>query len=195
MKFKSTTTMLFLALLFAASTRAADKYAIDPVHSSITFSVKHFVISTVSGKFNDFSGTILYDENDLTAGGAEVILKTASIDTDNKRRDTHLKSADFFDAEKYPEIRFKSTGVQAKDSGSVLVGNLTLRGVTKEVSIPFTITGKITDPLGKTRIGLEGTLSLKRLDYGVAWSKKMDNGSLIVSNDVKITIHVEAVKR
>jgi polyisoprenoid-binding protein YceI len=173
---------------------AADIYKPDVSHSLVGFSARHFVITKVRGKFNDFSATITYDEQDITRSSMSGTIKVASIDTDNERRDNHLRSADFFDVEKFPEITFQSKRVEKKDQHYVLIGDLTIRGVTKEIAVPFVVTDKITDPQGKTRIGFEANLRLNRQDFGVSWNKTMDNGGLVVSDTIDIEIIVEAVK-
>jgi polyisoprenoid-binding protein YceI len=173
---------------------AADTYTIDKSHSSIQFSIKHLVISKVRGGFNEFSGTIQYDEADMTKSSVEVLIQSASIDTRDEKRDAHLKSPDFFDTEKYPEITFKSKAIKKADDGYILFGDLTMHGVTKEVSIPFTFSGMITDPWGKSRLGASGELEINRQDYGVSWSQKLDGGGLVVGDNVKIEIEIEAIK-
>lgn len=183
-----------LLLLFGGAAQAADTYQIDPVHSTVNFAVKHLVINTVRGNFTEFSGKIVYDEADITKSSVDVTIKAASVNTGNDKRDTHLRSAEFLDAQKYPEILFKSKEIKKEGDGYVVVGDLTLHGVTREVSFPFQILGKIKDPWGKTRIGLEASLTINRQDFGVSWSQTMDNGGLMVGNDVKIELNVEAVK-
>ena len=190
--------VLTAAVIFTAGTagvtQAADTFNIDKTHSSILFAVKHMVISKVKGAFDEYSGTIQYDEADITESSVEVTIKTASIDTRDEKRDGHLKNSDFFDAEKYPEITFKSKRIEKSKDGFVAVGDFTMRGVTKEITIPFEITGVITDPWGNTRMGVSAELKLNRQDYGVSWSQKMDAGGLVVGDDVEIEIEVEAVK-
>jgi len=183
------------ALSFAAPAVAADTFTFDTAHTEMAFAVKHMVISTVKGRFNDFSGTITYDPNDVTKSSVQVSVKTASIDTGNADRDKHLRSADFFDADKYPEITFKSTSIEKRGDGYVAHGKLTIRGVTKEVELPFTITGVIIDPWGNTRMGVEvDPVTINRQDYGVSWNKTLDAGGLVVSDDVTLELAVEAVK-
>lgn len=186
-------TML-ATLLLAQQTFAADTYKPDVSHTLVGFSARHFVITKVRGKFNDFAATITYDENDITRSAMTGTIKVASIDTDNEKRDNHLRSADFFDAEKFPEIMFQSKRVEKKEQNHVLIGDLTMRGVTKEIAVPFTVTEKITDPQGKTRIGFEAHLRLNRQDFGIAWNKTMDSGGLVVSDTIDIEIIVEAIK-
>jgi len=195
MRFKSMFLMLLASLFFVSVLFAADVYQIDPAHSSIAFSVRHLVISNVSGKFNEFSGTIFYDEQDFTKSTTQVNITTASIDTDNERRDNHLRGADFFETEKYPAISYKSKRIEKRDNGYVAVGDLFMHGVAKEIEIQFSVVGKIVDPWGKTRIGLEGSATLDRNDFGLTWSQTMDNGGLVLGNKIKITLNVEAVKQ
>ncbi|MBM3222567.1 MAG: polyisoprenoid-binding protein [Candidatus Tectomicrobia bacterium] len=138
--------------------------------------------------------TYTYDEKDVTKSSMQGTIKTASIDTGNAKRDEHLRSADCFDATKFPDIKFQTTRVEKKGDGYVMVGPLTIRDVTKEVTMPFTVTGKVVDPRGKERIGFEASLKIKRKDFGVSWDKTMDNGSLIVSDDIDIELLVQAIK-
>jgi polyisoprenoid-binding protein YceI len=173
---------------------AADTYTIDRAHSSVLFVVNHMVISKVKGEFNEFSGTIKHDEGDIANSSVDVTIKTASIDTKSERRDGHLRSPDFFDVEQHPEITFKSKKIEKTDAGLVAVGDLTMRGVTKEVRIPFEITGTITDPRGNRRMGISAKLTLNRQDYGVSWNQTLDAGGLVVSDDVGIEIELEAIK-
>ncbi len=175
---------------------AADTFNFDTSHTNVGFAVKHMVISTVKGRFNEFSGVITYDPQDVTKSSVEVTIKTASVDTGNADRDKHLRSADFFDAEKYPEITFKSTRVEKRGSGYVARGPLTMRGVTKEVELPFTVTGVINDPWGNTRLGAEvEPVKVNRQDFGVSWSKALDSGGLVVSDEVSLELAVEAVQK
>lgn len=180
--------------LLVAGASAADTYKFDLAHSSVAFTVRHMVIANVRGNFKDFEGTIQYDPADITKSSADVTIKTASIDTDNAQRDAHLRSADFFDAEKFPAITFKSKSVETKGDGFVMNGTLTIRGVSKDVAIPFEILGVVKDPWGGTRLGAHGELTINRMDYGVSWSKSLDTGGLVVSEEVKILLDVEAVK-
>jgi polyisoprenoid-binding protein YceI len=193
-RYATLTLAVFASLLLTHQAFAADTYRPDVAHTLVGFTARHFVITKVRGKFNDFSATITYDENDISKSSMTGTIKVASIDTDNEKRDNHLRSADFFDVEKFPEITFQSKRVEKKDKNYVLLGDLTMRGVTKEVAVPFTVTEKITDPQGKTRIGFEANLQLNRQDFGIAWSKAMDNGGLVVSDTIDIEIIAEAVK-
>jgi polyisoprenoid-binding protein YceI len=181
-------------LALAGASLAADKYEIDRSHSSVGFAVRHMVVTKVRGEFNEWTGTILYDEKDITKSSVEVTIKTASIDTKDAKRDEHLRSPDFFDVEKYPGITFKSKRIEKTDAGVVAVGDLTMRDVTREIKIPFEFAGTIADGYGNIRLGLSAETKLNRQDYGVSWSKKLDAGGLVVGDDVEIVIEVEAIK-
>lgn len=170
---------------------ATDEYKIDPVHSAVAFSVKHMVVNTVHGRFNDYSGQIIFDDKDPSKSSVDVTIKSASINTDNGQRDGHLKSPDFLDAAKFPEITFKSKSVEKKNDGFVAHGVLTIRGVSKDVDLPFKLNGPIGVG-GSNLLGAEASLTINRQDYGVSWSKALDSGGLVVANDVKIDINVEA---
>lgn len=179
--------------LFCGSALAADQYKIDPVHSNVGFAVKHMVVNTVHGRFNDWSGNIVYDDKDPAKSSVNVTIKTASINTENSQRDTHLKSPDFLDVEKFPEITFQSKSVEKQTDGFVAHGILTIRGISKNVDLPFKINGPIKAG-DSNLLGAEASLTINRQDYGVAWSKSLAPGELVVANDVKIDINVEAMQ-
>ncbi|HTS19515.1 MAG TPA: YceI family protein [Verrucomicrobiae bacterium] len=179
-------------LLINATARALDTYKVDPAHSSIGFSIDHMVIDTVHGRFRQFQGSITVDpDNGNALKQASATIQTASIDTDVERRDTHLRSPDFFDAEKYPTITFETTGV----SGQTLTGKFTMHGVTKEISLPFTIKGPIKDPMGNVHLALQAKTRLNRKDYGISWNKTLDAGGLMLGEDVDIEINGSFVKQ
>ena len=186
--------VLLAASVVASTTWAADTYKIDRVHSSIQFVVRHLVVTKVKGEFNEFAGTIVYDDKHILDSSVEVTINAASIDTKESKRDDHLRSPDFLDVAKFPQIAFKSTRIEKTGDGFAVVGNLTMHGVTKEIRIPFSIAGVITDPWGNTRLGLSAKTELDRQDYGVSWSKKMDSGGLVAGDDIEIEIEIEAVK-
>lgn len=197
-RIQSMATIFALTFLLAVPVNVAlavDEYELDASHTTVEFGVKHMVISTVKGAFSDVSGTIVYDEKDVTKSTVDVVIKVVSVNTNNEKRDEHLKSADFLDAVKYPDITFKSSKVDKTDEGLVLTGILTIRDVSKEVSMPFEITGTLTDPWGKVRIGAETKLEINRQDFGVSWSKSLDGGGLVVGDKVKIEISLEGVKK
>ena len=170
-------------------------YKIDPAHSIIGFAIRHLEINWVEGRFKDFTGTIRYDDADITKSSVEFTAKVESIDTGVEPRDKHLRTADFFEVEKYPEMTFKSTRIERKGkNGGVLHGDFTLKGVTKQVSLPFTITGAIKDPWGNTRFGVNAETVINRRDYGITWGKAMEGGGLDVGNEVTIDLQLEALK-
>ncbi len=170
---------------------AADEYKIDSKHSSIGFSVTHMVVSTVNGRFNDYDGAILLDEKDISKSSVNVTIKSASINTDNGARDTDLRSGGFFDVEKFPTLTFQSKSVEKKGNDYVVHGTLTMHGVSKDVDLAFELKGPVDTGKGKI-LGAHASLTINRQDYGVSWSRTMDKGQLVVSNDVKIDINVEA---
>ena len=183
-----------IALLFAAGFAfSADTYQVDPNHTTVQFSAKHLLISTVTGKFKEFSGTIVYDDKDITKSSVTGTIKAASLDTGVADRDNDLRGANFFDVEKYPEIAFRSTKVEKSGDGLMVTGMLTLKDATKEVKFPATVNGPIKDPWGNSRIGFSFALEINRMDYGISWSKTTDTGGLVVSKEIKIQIDGEAV--
>jgi polyisoprenoid-binding protein YceI len=168
-------------------------WRIDPSHSDISFRIRHLV-SRVRGTFNEWSGTIVADPRNLAGGSVQVEIKTASIDTNNERRDNHLRSADFFDAEKHPTITFRSTRVQTRGRRLTVAGNLTMNGITR----PVVLTGEMAQVggvAGKRRIGFEATTTINRIDYDVTWNRAAEGGGAVLGNEVEITIAVEAVEQ
>jgi polyisoprenoid-binding protein YceI len=182
------------ALFLGATALAADSYTLDPAHTAVAFSVRHMVVSTVHGRFNDMAGTIVFNDKDPSKCSVKVTIKSASVDTGILKRDQHLRSADFFDVTKFPDVTFESKKVAKKGAGYEMTGTLTIKGVSKEVSFPFTLSGPVTDLMGKARLGAEASLAINRQDYGISWNKTLDNGGLLVANDVKLELDVEAVK-
>ncbi|HEX9945092.1 MAG TPA: YceI family protein [Thermoanaerobaculia bacterium] len=180
-----------LAVLAALPLRA-DTYTIDPGHSEVSFQIRHLV-SQVRGRFNDYSGTIQMDPKNLANSSVELRIKAESIDTGVADRDKHLRSAEFFDVEKYPEITFKSTSIKpaGKDKYNV-TGNLMMHGVTKQVTLPVTFLGQAS-MRGTTRAGFETETTLNRKDYGITWNRDIDNGGVLLGDDVKVAINLETV--
>jgi len=178
----------------AALPLRADTFVIDPAHSEVSFQIRHMV-SNVRGRFNDFAGTVNMDPKNLPGSSVEFHIKATSIDTNVADRDKHLRSADFFDVEKYPEIVFKSKSIKAagKDKYNV-TGALTMHGVTKDVTLPVTFLGEGKDPWGGTRAGFETATTLDRKAYGIVWNKAIDNGGVLLGDDVKIEINLETKK-
>ncbi len=169
---------------------------IDPTHSEITFSVRHMMVSKVTGTFNVFKGTMEIDEANPANSAVDAEAETSSIHTRDERRDGHLRSADFFEAEKYPTITFKSTKVESKgDNEYKVIGDLTMHGVTKEVEFNAEYSGQLAkDPFGMQRAGLTAMTTLSRKDFGLNWNQALETGGMVVSDAVKIEISLEAVK-
>ena len=172
---------------------AADTYTIDPAHSSMGFSARHMMVSTVIGVFDDYQGAITYDPADPAAFKADVTIQAKSINTRVAKRDDHLRGAEFFDVEKHPVITFTTVKLDKQDGRAVLTGSLTMKGVAKEVSIPVMISGPVQG-MGSSIIGLSGSFTLNRQDYGINWNQALDNGGLAVSDEVKVDINIEAHK-
>ncbi len=191
--------LVTLFLLAAASTVTATESAweIDPAHSSVQFSVRHMMVSNVRGEFRKVTGTVRGDEKDPTHAQVEATIDTASIDTRNEKRDAHLKSPDFLDTEKYPTMTFRSKKIEkAGDGGYRVTGDLTLHGVTREVVLDVDgLAPAVKDPQGNSRAGAQATAKLNRQDFGVAWSKSLDGGGVVVGDDVAVTIDVEGVRK
>jgi polyisoprenoid-binding protein YceI len=167
---------------------------VDPSHSSVNFSVKHLGIAKVHGKFNEFEGSLTV-EGDLATAKATGTVKTASVDTGESQRDEHLRTGDFFDAEKFPEITFESTKIEATgDDEFTVTGNLTLHGHTNEVTFKGEVTGTEDDPWGNKRVGLELYGSVDRGDYEMKFNQALGSGNLLVGEKVKIELNVSAVK-
>ena len=182
-----------LTLGLAGSVWSADTYVVDGAHAYVGFTINHLLINRVRGTFNDFTGTIVYDADDITKSSMSGTINAASIDTAHQKRDKDLRGESFFEVDKYPEITFETTHVEAGGDTPILHGILTMHGVSKEVAIPFRITG-IADFAGKIRLGFEARLELNRQDYGISYSRLMDNGGLVVGNEVAIELQGEAIK-
>ena len=168
-------------------------YKIDPAHSEVFFQVRHLV-TKVRGRFSDFEGTINYDEAKPEQSSVNFSIKTSSIDTNVADRDTHLRSADFFSAEEHPTLTFKSKKITKKGGESYdVVGDLTMRGTTKEIHLPVTFLGHATDPWGGKRVGFEAETTVNRKDFGLNWNAALETGGFLVGDDVKINLSIQAV--
>jgi polyisoprenoid-binding protein YceI len=180
-------SLLLTSLAWAGS----ETWQVDPVHSHVGFSVRHF-LTPVSGTFKEFSGTIVYDPANAAGSSVELTVQAASISTQNDQRDGHLRSPDFFDVEKYPTLSFKSESVKAAGEGKLHVtGKFTLHGVTKEITVPVEALGALDTPMGR-RAGFTTEFTIDRKDYGMTWNRALDQGGAILGDEVKITITVEA---
>lgn len=194
MKFHWSLWMAVVAL--AVSPLQAARYDIDVAHSSIQFKVKHLGISTVTGRFKQFIGFISADEKNAAKSKVEVTVDITSVDTQNEKRDGHLKSPDFFDAAKYPSARFVSKKVSPVQDGKfTVVGDLTLRGVTKPVTLDAVFEGKAKDPWGAERAAFTATAVINRQDFGIKWNQVLDNGGVMVSDEVKLEFEIEGVAK
>ncbi|GAA4091455.1 YceI family protein [Mucilaginibacter panaciglaebae] len=170
---------------------ATTKWVLDPMHSEVQFKVRHLVISTVTGSFRTFEGDLETENDDFTGANINFSLDVDSIDTNQPQRDGHLKSAEFFDAEQFPKITFKSTSFD----GSKLVGDLTIKGVTKSVALDVEHGGSATDFYGNTKAGFEVTGKINRKDFGLTWDGVTETGSIVLGDDIKLTINVQFAKQ
>jgi polyisoprenoid-binding protein YceI len=171
-------------------------WAVDPTHSLVEFAVKHLMISTVRGRFGDVKGTIRINEADPKQSQVEIEIPTASIDTRADQRDAHLRSPDFFHVERYPAMKFVSKRVEGDVNGEFkLIGDLTIRDQTKEVTLEAEFQGKTRDPWGGDRMGFEAKGKINRKDFGLNWNQALDAGGWVLGDDIKMTIAVELVKQ
>lgn len=183
------------ALAQAQPAPEPEAFKVDAVHSTVGFRVRHLV-GKVSGTFADFHGVVTVpDRGKPELASVRFTIRTASIDTANADRDKHLRGADFFESDTYPEITFESTKVEPKGGDRYLVtGKFTMHGVTKEISLPLTFGGTVKDPWGNERAGFSLQTTLNRKDYGIVWNKTMDAGGLVLGDDVEVTVDLELVK-
>lgn len=170
-------------------------WTLDPAHTRIGFSARHAMVAKVRGSFDNFEGVAHTDANDPGVSHTEVTIQVASINTNNEARDQHLRTNDFLDADTYPTITFKSTGVEKLDDEHVrITGDLTIKETTKEISIDFEFGGVAQDPFGNVRMGFEGSTTINRQDYGVAFNAALETGGVLVSDKVNIDIEISAIK-
>lgn len=175
------------------TTQTTKTYTIDPAHTTAEFIVRHLMISKVRGRFTSVTGTIDVPEGSTVPVSVDVTIDAASIDTREEQRDAHLKSADFLEAEKFGTITFKSTGFDGSGDAFKVRGDLTIHGVTREVVLDTTFEGRTTDPWGNARIGYEAHTKISRKDHGLAWNQALEAGGVLVGDDVKIELNVEAI--
>lgn len=176
----------------AAGTRTAWK--LDPSHTLVEFSAKHLMITTVKGRITDIDGTIYTDEKNPGNSSVEATLKAASLDTRTDQRDQHLRSEDFLHVEKWPKIKFRSTRIEGDKEHFKLTGQLTIRDVTREITLDVTYEGQTTDPWGGERVGFSASGKFDRRDFGLTWNQALETGGVVVGNDIKVNIEVEAVR-
>ncbi|MBI3809467.1 MAG: polyisoprenoid-binding protein [Nitrospirae bacterium] len=200
MKLSATKTLLAISatIIFAAvdATAATERYNVDLDHSIVGFSVAHMVVSKTTGRFTDYSGFIEMDPEAKTVKALEAVIQTASVNTNHAKRDTHLKTPDFFNVEKFPAMTWKMKSYEKQGDKYVAKGDLTLLGVTKEVALTGTFNGVIPkDPWGNTRAGFTAEGKINRKDFGMNWSKALDNGGLVVGDEVDIKLEIECIKQ
>ncbi|GAA1843873.1 YceI family protein [Brevibacterium marinum] len=171
-------------------------WVIDPAHTRLGFSTRHAMVTRIRGAFNVVEGTAVVDADDLASTKVTITIDVDSVDTRTSDRDAHLRSADFFDVEKYPKITFTSTGVDEVEEGSYIVnGDLTIRDVTRQVSIPLELLGIDRDHQGALRVGLEGKRRIDRKDWGVEWNTTLDSGGLLVSDKITLEFELSLIKQ
>ena len=200
MKMTATRYFALLVLLVAVSSgecwAATERYNVDADHSIVGFSVAHMVISKTTGRFTDYTGFIEMDPDGKTVKTIEAVIKTVSVDTNHQKRDTHLRSPDFFNVEKYPTMTYKMTSYEKQGDNYVANGNLTLLGVTKPIALTGTFNGVLPkDPMGNTRAGFSAEGKINRKDFGMNWNKALDNGGLVVGDEVTIRLEIECIKQ
>ena len=189
---------VFIVLLsaLAAFSTQAQNWALDNSHSSVKFSITHLVISEVEGDFKKFTANVTSEKPDFTDAKISFSIDANSINTDNTDRDNHLRAADFFDVAKYPSIDFKSSSIKKlSDKKYELKGEMTLHGVTKPVTFAVMFNGTVKDPYGNTKAGFKCTTTLKRSDFNLSWNKNLDNGGLVLSDEVAVTVNIELAKK
>ncbi len=193
---RAASVALLLASLSLPAPAAAATWEVDPSHTTAAFRVRHMMVTWVRGEFGKVSGTVTYETGKVAEAKADITIDTASIDTREPKRDDHLRSPDFFDAATFPKITFKSKAVKnVTAAGFDLVGDLTIRGVTKEVTLKVEgPTQEIKDPYGNTKLGASGTVTVNRKDFGVNWNKSLDGGGIVVGDEVQVMIEVELKK-
>ncbi len=190
--------VLFFVVAFVATAFSnQSNWKIDAVHSSVQFSVSHMVISEVTGTFNQFDGTVFASNEDFSDAKIEVTIQAKSVDTQNEGRDKHLQNTDFFDVEKFPTITFKSKSIEKAEGKNMykITGDLTMKGITKQVVLDAKYNGTIKDMKGNLKAGFKATTTINRMDYGVNWSKSLDAGGLVVGETVDITLNIELDKQ
>lgn len=171
-------------------------WKLDPAHSLVEFSVKHMMIARVKGRFSDVEGIIALDENDITQSAIQVEIDAASIDTREAKRDAHLKSPDFLEVGQYPQVTFKSRRIERKGGDAFkIVGDLTIRDVTREVVLDAKNEGRGKDPWGGERLGASATTTIDRRDFGLTWNQALETGGVLVGNEIKIALEIEAVRQ
>lgn len=189
-------TYIFLTIIFSITSAASQTvWKIDPVHSNVVFTVTYLIIGEVTGRFTEFEGMLTQNKDDFTSSSVDATINVKSISTDNEKRDKHLLTPDFFNVEKFPTITFtrtsfKSTGKDRYD----IVGELTINGITKTVTLEAKYKGETKDPYGNTRVAFSATTSINRFDYDVKWNAPLETGGLVVGKTVHITLNIQLIR-
>lgn len=188
-------TLTILAGLAVLNLDAQTKWSFDPAHTSVEFEISHMVLTDVTGKFQSFEGQVLADQEDFSDARIEFRINTGSINTENERRDKHLRSADFFDVEKYPQITFKSYSLKKTEGNRyILKGEITMHGVSRDITLDVVFNGTATDPWGNFKAGFRVSGTLNREEFGLTWNTPLENGDLLLGKEVAIICRVQLVK-
>ncbi len=191
---KKVLALLMVFIIGGAGSAGAATYVLDKSHCNIGFSVKHMVISNVKGKFDDFEGSFDFDEAKKSIGSAQAVIKAVSINTSDQKRDDHLRSPEFFGVEQFPEITFALKNARSLGGGKMQVsGDLTIRGVTKSVTLTGEFLGTANDPWGNKRAGFTAEGEVVRADYGMVWNKLLDGGGVVVGEKIKLQLEIEGI--
>ena len=188
--------LLCISLMAGAGISGAEmaRYDVDPDHSSIEFSVAHMVVSKTKGRFTDYKGFVEMDPEGLKIKAIEAMINTASVNTMHEKRDGHLKNEDFFNVEKYPTMTYKMKYSRKEGDNIIAIGDLTMLGVTREVTLTGKFNGLVKDPFGNTRAGFTAEGKLNRKDFGMNWSKLLDSGGMVVGDDITLKLEIECIK-
>ncbi len=188
--------LLWGCFLGSPATLSAEtaRWTVDPEHSAVEFRVAHMVVSKTAGRFMEYQGVVDMDAESGTFKAIEATIKTASVNTNHEKRDAHLRNADFFDVEKYPTMTYKMKSYKKTAEGYQAVGELSLHGVTKDITLTGTFNGVAKDPWGNTRAGFTGEGKINRKDFGMVWNKALDSGGLVVGDEVLIKLDIEVIK-
>jgi polyisoprenoid-binding protein YceI len=188
-------TLLLLFTLAVAGPAAAAEYQIDASHSTVGFQVRHMAISKTNGVFDDYTGSFSFEPGKPESWSCEAVIQATSVNTNNQKRDDHLRSEDFFHVAEFPTLTFKSTGVKMEDAfEGILKGDLTIHGVTKPVELEFEVMGTVTDPWGNERAGFSATVKINRKDFDLSYNNVLEAGGLVVGDEIKITLEIEGIK-
>ncbi|WP_431937904.1 YceI family protein [Nocardia grenadensis] len=171
-------------------------YVLDPTHTRVGFVTRHAMVTKVRGAFNEFTGSAYFDGENPANSSGEVTIQVASIDTRNADRDKHLRGLDFLGLDEYPEITFRSTAITPTGPDAFdVTGDLTVKGITRSVTVPFTFEGQATDPFGNVRVGFEGSATINRKDFGITWNAALETGGVLVADKVVLEFEVSAIKQ